>query len=101
MNITYSGGKITKVTDGAGREFTFTYSNNFLTSITAPDNTAIKRVKYAYKIPTVILSVIIEMFFLSIFVFLFVNLKYKESAVVLCLFAFWSWLIIKLIKNNY
>jgi len=68
---------------------------------TAVSKTAIKRVKYAYKIPTVILSVIIEIFFLSIFVFLFVNLKYKESAVVLCLFAFWTWLIIKLIKNNY
>ena len=46
MLITYTSNRITSVTDGAGREFTFAYSNGFLTSITAPyDNT---RISYAY-----------------------------------------------------
>ena len=38
MDITYTAGRITSVTDGAGREFGFGYSSGgFLTSVTAPD----------------------------------------------------------------
>ena len=41
INITYVGGKITKVTDGVGRAFTFGYTEEYLTSIKTPDgNTA-------------------------------------------------------------
>ena len=46
MQILYNtSGQITCVIDGAGREFAFGYSNGFLTSITAPDNST---VVYAY-----------------------------------------------------
>lgn len=42
MTITFTSGRITSVTDGAGREFGFAYaSSGFLTSITAPDNTSV------------------------------------------------------------
>ena len=42
MDITYTGGKITLVTDGAGRAFTFAYdSSDRLIAITAPDSTQI------------------------------------------------------------
>ncbi len=42
MDITYTSGRITSVTDGAGRDFGFAYNGNgFLTSITAPDNTSV------------------------------------------------------------
>lgn len=42
MTITYTSGRITSVTDGAGREFGFAYSTaGNLTSITAPDGTNI------------------------------------------------------------
>ncbi len=39
--INYVNGRIDSVTDGAGRIFEFNYANGFLTSIVAPDNTAI------------------------------------------------------------
>lgn len=43
MLITYSNGRITKVTDGAGREFTFGYTNDgYLLSIIAPNNTSME-----------------------------------------------------------
>lgn len=46
MIITYTAGRITSVTDGAGRVFGFAYnSSGFLTSITAPDGT---NVLYTY-----------------------------------------------------
>lgn len=42
MVITYTSGRITSVTDGAGRVFGFAYNaSGFLTSITAPDSTNI------------------------------------------------------------
>ena len=42
MQIIYNAqGLITTVIDGAGREFTFAYSNGMLTSITAPDKTTL------------------------------------------------------------
>ena len=41
MSITYTLGKITSVTDGAGREFEFTYSGDYLSMITAPDGSSI------------------------------------------------------------
>ena len=42
MDITYTSNRITSVTDGAGRDFSFAYnSSGFLTSITAPDETSI------------------------------------------------------------
>lgn len=42
MQIIYNdAGRITTVIDGAGREFAFQYSNGFLSSITAPDETQI------------------------------------------------------------
>lgn len=42
MDITYTSGRITSVTDGAGRDFGFAYNEcGFLTSVTAPDNTGI------------------------------------------------------------
>lgn len=46
INYTYTDGKLTSVTDGAGRAFVFTYNDaSYLTSITAPDNSVIN---YAY-----------------------------------------------------
>jgi len=45
MDITYSDEKITSVTDGAGREFTFIYKEKYLTTITAPDGS---EVRYKY-----------------------------------------------------
>lgn len=46
MSIIRTNGKITQVTDGAGRHFNFTYDENgYLTAITAPDNTT---VSYTY-----------------------------------------------------
>ena len=46
MRITYTSDRITSITDGAGREFGFAYNaNGQLTSIVAPDLTAIS---YAY-----------------------------------------------------
>ena len=46
MAITYTSGRITSVTDGAGRVFGFAYNaGGYLTSITAPDNT---HILYAY-----------------------------------------------------
>ena len=40
--ITYTNGRITSVTDGAGRSFTFAYNTSgFLTSVTAPDGSAV------------------------------------------------------------
>lgn len=42
MEITYTDGRISTVTDGAGREFLFAYSfTGDLTSITAPDGTVV------------------------------------------------------------
>ncbi len=42
MEITYTDNRITAVTDGAGRSFTFEYNaSGFLASITAPDNTCV------------------------------------------------------------
>ncbi len=42
LDITYTSGRITTVTDGAGRNFVFAYDDiGYLTSITAPDNTSI------------------------------------------------------------
>ncbi len=42
ITVTYAEGKITSVTDGAGRSFAFSYNaNGFLTSVTAPDGTAV------------------------------------------------------------
>ncbi len=42
MNIIYENGKITKVTDGVGREFKFEYNGNGnLTKIIAPDNSCV------------------------------------------------------------
>ena len=47
MDIHYTEDRITSVTDGAGRVFTFTYyEDGFLDSITAPDGTAIA---YSYR----------------------------------------------------
>ncbi len=44
--IVYNNDKIVKITDGAGRNFIFSYNaNNFLTKITAPDNST---VEYTY-----------------------------------------------------
>lgn len=46
MQIEYNAsGQITTVVDGAGREFAFLYSNGFLSSVTAPDNT---QITYSY-----------------------------------------------------
>lgn len=42
IDITFTSDRIASITDGAGREFGFSYnSNGFLTSITAPDSTVI------------------------------------------------------------
>ncbi len=44
--ITYTDNRITKVTDGAGRDFVFTYNNEgYLTSVKAPD---MSEIKYGY-----------------------------------------------------
>ena len=41
-DITYTAGRITSVTDGAGRDFGFSYdAAGYLTAITAPDNTSV------------------------------------------------------------
>ncbi len=41
-DITYTVGRLTSVTDGAGREFRFSYNAaGYLTAITAPDNTSV------------------------------------------------------------
>lgn len=41
-DITYTVGRLTSVTDGAGREFGFSYNAaGYLTAITAPDNTSV------------------------------------------------------------
>ncbi len=39
--VTYTAGVITKVTDGAGREFVFEYTNGYLSKITAPDGSCV------------------------------------------------------------
>ena len=49
MDITYTGNRITSVTDGAGREFGFAYNSaGKLTSISAPDDTYITYVYDGY-----------------------------------------------------
>ena len=43
INITYTADKITSITDGVGREFSFTYnSGNQISSITAPDASVVR-----------------------------------------------------------
>jgi len=50
INITYSGGKISLVTDGAGRKYTFTYTDGLLTKIEyqGSGNTALSSTVFSY-----------------------------------------------------
>lgn len=41
LDITYTAGKITSVTDGACREFLFNYLGGYLASVTAPDGSSL------------------------------------------------------------